>query len=76
MGNADVLACVRQFLVLDKRPGEELKGNHFWHFRPSTGGRDPKSYIIIDIEKGHHPGPMQEDFPHEIYRVDKKEDKM
>ncbi|KAJ5993187.1 hypothetical protein N7451_008911 [Penicillium sp. IBT 35674x] len=75
MGNSDILACVREFLIIDQRPTEEpLKEKHFWHFRPASGNGKSMTFLVIDIDKDNYSD--LENLPHEVYLVEKKQDKM
>lgn len=75
--DSDIVACVKSFLEFSGRPGEEVdQGKHYWHFQPPSPDpslENQRFHIIIDIDREHHSGPLQEDFPHEIYRVAKVE---
>lgn len=76
----EIIACVKAFLSFKERPAEEAdQGKHFWHFQLPTGdkpGTDSRFHIVIDVEKSGHSGKLSKDFPHEIYRVVRSEDKM
>ncbi|KAJ6019429.1 hypothetical protein N7499_003403 [Penicillium canescens] len=74
---SEIVACVQALLIFINRPAEEaLQGRHFWHFHPSTGKADSRFHIVIDIDEAGHSGPIQEDFPHDIYRVMKIQNEM
>lgn len=73
----EIVACVQALLEFIDRPAEEaLQGKHFWHFQPSTGAADSRFHIVVDIDKAGHSGPIQGDFPHDIYRVKKVQNEM
>jgi hypothetical protein len=76
----DLVKCVETFLAFSGHSVEELsQGRHFFHFQPPNPQipqQNPRFHIIIDIEKQQHSGPLQKDFPHEIYRVSRRDDEM
>lgn len=45
---------------------------HFIHIQPSNAHisqKDPQFHVIIDMNKTAFSGPLEHDFPHEIYVV-------
>ncbi|PYI31959.1 hypothetical protein BP00DRAFT_425227 [Aspergillus indologenus CBS 114.80] len=78
----DFVECVKSFLMFSHRSVEELpRGDHFFHVQPpDTNSQipqvDPRFHIIIDLETDRHCGPLPEDFPHQIYRVSRKDNAM
>lgn len=77
---SDIVPCVKRYLEFSGRAVEEAEQNkHFWHFQPPHADppqANPRFHIIIDIDDAEHSGPLQKDFPHEIYRVAKVENQM
>lgn len=80
MSYSDIVECVNCFLAFSGRLPEEIEqGRHFWHFQPPSPDppqANPRFHIIIDIDKMEHSGPLDEQFPHEIYRVSRVENEM
>lgn len=76
----DLVNCVKSFLTFSGRSPEELaQDRHFFHFQPPNPDipqENPRFHIIIDVEKSKHSGPLQKGFPHEIYRVSRRDDEM
>lgn len=76
----DLTQSVETYLTFSGRSTEELaQGRHFFHFQPPNPHipqKNPRFHIIIDIEKMEHSGPLQKDFPHEIYRISRHKDGM
>ena len=69
----DLTRCVEAYLTFSGHSAEELaQGRHFFHFQPPNPDipqDNARFHIIIDIEKMRHSGPLQKGFPHEIYRI-------
>lgn len=80
MTYSDIVTCVKLFLEFDGRSANETEeGKHFWHYQPPSSDppqRNQRFHIVIDIDKAEHSGPLQEGFPHEIYRVSHIEEEM
>lgn len=76
----DLTQSVEAYLTFSGRSPEELaQGRHFFHFQPPNSHipqKNPRFHIIIDIEEMGHSGPLQKDFPHEIYRISRRNDGM
>lgn len=76
----DLTRCVEAYLTFSGHSAEELaQGRHLFHFQPpnpDTPQGNPWFHIIIDIEKMRHSGPLQKGFPHEIYRILRRNDTM
>ncbi|RWQ94704.1 hypothetical protein C8Q69DRAFT_471151 [Paecilomyces variotii] len=76
----DPYEAVRLYLEKNGRSATELEtGRHFIHIQPSNSDitqRNPKIYIIMDIEKDCFSGPIHHDFPHEIYRICRVDNKL
>lgn len=80
MSTPDIIACIKRFLEFSGRDGEEAEQDmHYWHFQPpcmEPPQPNERFHIIIDIDTAEHSGPLQKEFPHEIYRVGKVDDQM
>ncbi|OQE07796.1 hypothetical protein PENVUL_c012G06924 [Penicillium vulpinum] len=80
MSYSDIVECVKCFLAYSGRlPEETEQGWHFWHLQPPspvTPQANPRFHIIIDINRMEHSGPLDEQFPHEIYRVSRVENEI
>ena len=76
----DLTQSVEAYLTFSGRSTEELaQGRHFFHFQPPNPNipqKNPRFHIIVDIEKMGHSGSLQKDFPHEIYRIYRRNDGM
>lgn len=70
---SDIYEPVRAYFFKKNRSLDELEANqHFIHVQPhhlESMESDPKIHIIIDLEKDSYSGSLDEDFPHEFYRV-------
>lgn len=77
---SNIIQIVDAYLTFSGRSTEErAQGRHFFHFQPPNPNipqKDPRFHIIIDIEKMGHSGSLQKDFPHEIYRIYRRNDGM
>jgi hypothetical protein len=71
---------VRLYLKKNGRSVKELEADrHFIHVQPPNPDIpqiDPKVHIIIDIEKDQFSGTLDDNFPHEIYRIRRLDNKM
>ncbi|KAF5865337.1 hypothetical protein ETB97_004548 [Aspergillus alliaceus] len=71
----DVDKCVNSFLSLKGLAYEELaQGKHHYHIHPPNPDipqRSPSFHIFIDLAIANRSssGALEQDFPHEIYRV-------
>ncbi|KAL3474268.1 hypothetical protein BJX99DRAFT_248352 [Aspergillus californicus] len=71
---------VRLYLELKGRSATELEENrHYIHLQPPNSHipqLDPKIHIVIDFETAAFSGVLGDDFPHELYRVRRVDDRM
>lgn len=71
---------VRLYLEKYGHSASELEADrHFVHVQPPNLVRsqaNPKIYITIDLEKDKFSGPLDSDFPHDLYRIRRQGDEM
>ncbi|KAL2811157.1 hypothetical protein BDW59DRAFT_60437 [Aspergillus cavernicola] len=76
----DIYEPVRLHLQHNDRSVSELEEDrHFIHIQPPNPDipqTDPKIHIIIDLEKDSFSGGLDGDFPHELYRMRRVDDKL
>ncbi|KAJ5570414.1 uncharacterized protein N7459_009844 [Penicillium hispanicum] len=76
----DLYEPVRLYLEKHGHSASELEADrHFVHIQPPNLVRlqaNPKIYITIDLEKDQFLGPLDSDFPHELYRIRRQGDEM
>lgn len=76
----DLTRCVAAHLTFSGHSAEKLaQRRHLFHSQPpnpDTPQDNPRFHIISDIEKMRHSGPLQKAFPHEIYRIPRRNDTM
>ena len=76
--HADHVKPVESYLIFSGRSTQELVENrHYVHvepLNPEITKSNPRFHIIIDIEKDHFQGTLDQNFPHELYRVRREND--
>ncbi|GIK04367.1 hypothetical protein Aspvir_008448 [Aspergillus viridinutans] len=76
----DVYEPVRLYLEKHGHSSDELATErHFIHVQPPNPHilqNDPKIHIVIDLEKDQFSGPLDSNFPHDLHRIRRKDDKL
>jgi hypothetical protein len=76
----DYFKVVQSFLIFSGRSDHEVdEDKHFYRvepLNPEIAKPNARFHIIIDLEKSQFNGALGQNFPHDVYRVRRDNDKL